>query len=166
MTSLQNLGDLLRANPKPQYWSSVEVKMWLEAIGLDIYMHAFEAAGIKGADLISMDADGLKRRLGVSSLGHRAQMMQHIAVLSSKASQTFKREESSKASHVRKIDTMYPDKALRQTKAAQEEKLIEARATYWGLEERNALHKVHAIYCYRGIFRVKSCVTWTGNRSY
>ena len=139
MTSLQNLGDLLRTNPRPQYWSSAEVKMWLEAIGLDIYIHAFEAAGIQGADLISMDADGLKRRLGVSSLGHRSQMMQHIALLSAKASQNFKREESSKVSNGRKIDSMYPDKAARQLKAAQEEKLIEARAKYWSLEERNAL---------------------------
>ena len=66
-------------------------------------------------------------------------MMQHIALLSSRAAQSFKRDESSKIATVRKIDAMYPDKVLRQVKAAQEEKLIEARAKYWSLEERNAL---------------------------
>jgi hypothetical protein len=118
----------------------LEVKVWLEAIGLDIYIHAFEAAGIQGSDLIALDADALKRRLGVSSLGHRAQMMQHISILSARSAQSFKRDETSKTSNLRRnIIDAYPDKALRQLKAAQEEKLIEARAKYWSHEERNAL---------------------------
>jgi hypothetical protein len=137
---MSTLSDLLRVNPRPQYWSSLEVKVWLEAIGLDVYIHAFEAAGIQGSDLIALDADALKRRLGVSSLGHRAQMMQQISILSARAAQSFKRDETSKTSNLRRnIIDAYPDKALRQQKAAQEEKLIEARAKYWSHEERNAL---------------------------
>jgi hypothetical protein len=137
---MSSVPDLLRVNPRPQYWSSLEVKVWLEAIGLDVYIHAFEAAGIQGSDLIALDADALKRRLGVSSLGHRAQMMQQISILSARAAQSFKRDETSKTSNIRRnIIDAYPDKALRLQKAAQEEKLIEARAKYWSHEERNAM---------------------------
>ena len=42
---MSQVAELLRVNPRPQYRSTTEVKMWLEAIGLEIYVHAFEAAG-------------------------------------------------------------------------------------------------------------------------
>eukprot|EP00961_Rhodomonas_salina_P078334 1052688-Rhodomonas_salina.1 len=60
--------DILRAHPRPEYWSGIEVRRWLEAIELDVYAPTFEAAGVEGSDLIKLDADGLKRRLGVASL--------------------------------------------------------------------------------------------------
>ena len=154
MAGPNSVVDLLRLNPKPQYWSAAEVRMWLESLGLEMYVPTFEAAGIQGADLIAMDAEALKRRLGVASLGHRAQMVQQIAVLAARATQAFKRKEASRTTAAAKrqdiIETMYPDRILRQQKAAQCEKILGARAKYWTLDERNgALDKVHRIVSYR-----------------
>jgi hypothetical protein len=133
------VAELLRMNPKPQFWSTHDVRRWLESIGMDVYAPIFEAAGVtvrtsmpilhqkkipacltrisqqvisfrswihfslvsdffyifplnQGADLIKMDADILKLRLGVASLGHRTQLLQQIAVLSARATLAIKRE--------------------------------------------------------------------------
>ena len=53
--------------------------------------------GVQGADLIHMDADALKRRLGVAHLGHRTKLLKEIAVLASRAVLATRRGEENKA---------------------------------------------------------------------
>lgn len=135
------VSEMLRAHPRPQQWTATEVRKWLEAIGLDVYAPTFEAAGVQGGDLVTMDAEALKRRLGVASLGHRSQLLQHIAVLAARAAQSIKREGVPKeiaASTRRKqlLDSMCPDRLRREAKAAQDEKLVEARTAFWTPKDR------------------------------
>jgi len=135
------VSEMLRAHPRPQQWNATEVRKWLEAIGLDVYAPTFEAAGVQGGDLVAMDAEALKRRLGVASLGHRSQLLQHIAVLAARAAQSIKREGVPKeiaASTRRKqlLDAMCPDRLRREAKTAQDEKLVEARTAFWTPKDR------------------------------
>lgn len=127
---------ILRAQPWPQNWTPLEVRRWLEAIALEAYAPTFEAAGVQGADLIGMDADALKRRLGVAHLGHRTKLLKEIAILSNRAMLSMRRGEDGKAkdfAQKRKElkDIVYPDRVRRELKAQQDEKLLEARAGFW-----------------------------------
>jgi hypothetical protein len=138
---------MLRAHPRPHMWTSAEVRKWLEAIGLDVYAPTFEAAGVQGGDLVAMDAEALKRRLGVASLGHRSQLLQHIAVLSARAALSMKREDVPKeaaASTRRKklLDQMNPDRMRREAQAARDEKLVEARTAFWTPKDRGHVPRV------------------------
>ena len=92
---------ILRSHP-PQKWDTSDVKRWLESIGMDVYSPIFEATGVQGSDLIQMDAEALKRRCGVSSLGHRTQIMSQIAILSARATMSIKREGEKSAVSKRK----------------------------------------------------------------
>jgi hypothetical protein len=92
---------ILRSHP-PQKWDTADVKRWLESIGMDVYSPIFEATGVQGSDLIQMDAEALKRRCGVSSLGHRTQIMSQIAILSARATMSIKREGEKSAVSKRK----------------------------------------------------------------
>lgn len=96
-----SVASILRTHP-PQKWDTSDVKRWLESIGMDVYAPIFEATGVQGADLIHMDAEALKRRCGVSSLGHRTQIMSQIAVLSARANMSIKREGERSAVSKRK----------------------------------------------------------------
>jgi tetratricopeptide (TPR) repeat protein len=127
---------ILRAQPRPQDWKELEVRRWLEALELDVYAPTFEAAGVVGADLITMDAEALKRRLGVAHLGHRTKLLKEIAVLTARAMQHVRRGEEAKAKDLtmkRKefLDSLYPDRVRRELKEKQDEKLLEARAAFW-----------------------------------
>ena len=42
-----SVADILRGNPKPQFWSTHDVRRWLESIGMDVYAPIFEAAGVQ-----------------------------------------------------------------------------------------------------------------------
>lgn len=135
------------AQPRPQNWTALEVRRWLEAIELDVYAPTFEAAGVQGADLIGMDADALKRRLGVAHLGHRTKLLKEIAILANRAMLSMRRGEEGKTkdfAQKRKelMDTMYPDRVRRELKAQQEEKLLEARAAFWTPDNRKTLGAV------------------------
>ena len=127
---------ILRAQPRPQDWKELEVRRWLEALELEVYAPTFEAAGVVGADLITMDAEALKRRLGVAHLGHRTKLLKEIAVLAARAMQHVRRGEEAKAKDLtmkRKdfLDSLYPDRVRRELKEKQDEKLLEARAAFW-----------------------------------
>lgn len=141
------VASILRAAPRPQNWSKNEVRRWLEAIELDVYAPTFEAAGVQGADLIGMDADALKRRLGVAHLGHRTTLLKEIAILANRATLSMRRgEESRTKDFVQKrkelLDTMYPDRVRREMKAQQDEKLLEARAAFWTPDNRKTMGAV------------------------
>ena len=138
---------ILRMQPRPQYWTALEVRRWLEAIELAVYAPTFEAAGVQGADLIHMDADALKRRLGVAHLGHRTKLLKEIAVLASRAVLATRRGEENKAKDFEQkrkelLDTMYPDRVRRELKAKQDRMLLETRANFWRPEDRRALGAV------------------------
>eukprot|EP00284_Hemiselmis_tepida_P009177 CAMPEP_0174929722 /NCGR_PEP_ID=MMETSP1355-20121228/28425_1 /TAXON_ID=464990 /ORGANISM="Hemiselmis tepida, Strain CCMP443" /LENGTH=154 /DNA_ID=CAMNT_0016175951 /DNA_START=144 /DNA_END=605 /DNA_ORIENTATION=- len=138
MAANVSVAAILRTNP-PQRWTSADVKRWLESIGMDVYAPIFEATGVQGADLISMTADDLKKRCGVSSLGHRTQLMSQIAILSARANSSIKREGENKSAVSKRkelLETLYPDKARRENKAAMDEKLLEAREMYWTPDDR------------------------------
>jgi len=127
---------ILRAQPRPQDWKELEVSRWLKAIELDVYAPTFEAAGVVGADLITMDAEALKRRLGVAHLGHRTKLLKEIAVLANRAMQHMRRGEEARAKDLTQkrkelMDSMYPDRVRRELKEKQDEKLVEARAAFW-----------------------------------
>eukprot|EP00961_Rhodomonas_salina_P107621 1449063-Rhodomonas_salina.2 len=65
--------------------------------------------------------------------------MQNIAILSSRASQSYKREELSKDSAMKRkhvMESMYPDRVRREEKQKQDEKLLQARADFWTPEVR------------------------------
>ena len=133
--------ELLRQFPKPQAWKKEEVEAWLESLGLSLYLPAFEAAGVEGADLILLDAEQLKRRLGVTSLGHRTKMLKSIAILRAKAGSSIRREVQEdlidpfqKARMT--MDKIYPAKLRIEKKAAQDEKIVDARAKFWTPEDR------------------------------
>jgi len=147
MSGVTEVATILRAQPRPQNWTALEVRRWLEAIELDVYAPTFEAAGVQGADLIGMDADALKRRLGVAHLGHRTKLLKEIAVLANRAMLSLRRGEEGKTKDfVQKrkelMDTMYPDRVRRELKAQQEEKLLEARAAFWTPDNRKTLGAV------------------------
>jgi len=138
---------ILRVQPRPQFWTALEVRRWLEAIELAVYAPTFEAAGVQGADLIGMDADALKRRLGVAHLGHRTKLLKEIAVLANRAMLSTRRGDEHKAkdfAQKRKelLDTMYPDRVRRELKAQQDRMLLETRANFWRPEDRRALGAV------------------------
>eukprot|EP00960_Hanusia_phi_P059597 764228-Hanusia_phi.AAC.2 len=133
--------ELLRLFPKPQAWKKEEVAAWLESLGLALYLPAFEAAGVQGVDLIGLDADQLKRRLGVVSLGHRTKMLKSIAILKTKAGASLRRDEADDLiDPLQKmrinIDQIYPAKLRIEKKAAQGEKVVDARAKFWTPEDR------------------------------
>jgi hypothetical protein len=138
---------ILRAQPRPQNWTALEVRRWLEAIELDVYAPIFEAAGVQGADLVSMDADALKRRLGVSHIGHRSKLLKEISILANRAMLSMRRGEEGKTkdfAEKRKdlLDTLYPDRVRRELQAQQHEKLLEARASFWTPDNRKTMGAV------------------------
>ena len=101
---------------------------WLKAIELDVYAPTFEAAGVVGADLITMDAEALKRRLGVAHLGHRTKLLKEIAVLANRAMQHMRRGEEARAKDLTQkrkelMDSMYPDRVRRELKEKQDEQI-------------------------------------------
>ena len=119
---------ILKAQPRPDTWGKDEVRRWLEAIELDVYAPTFEAAGVRGANLIAMDADALKRQLGVAHLGHRARLLKEIAVLATRSMPGNSRrgEEAKTRDFAMKrkdlLDSLYPDRVRRELKQQQDEK--------------------------------------------
>lgn len=70
---------LRKAETHPREWSSVEVALWLDALGLSAkYGEEFLAQKVDGAALLDVaDRDGLTR-LGVADEGHQSTIIKHI----------------------------------------------------------------------------------------
>jgi len=62
--------------------TSVDVRAWLEGLGLESYAEAFADNDIDGATLPALTAEDLKD-VGVASVGHRRKLLEAIVALGS-----------------------------------------------------------------------------------
>ncbi len=58
----------------------MDVRAWLEGLGLETYAEAFADNDIDGATLAALTAEDLKE-VGVASVGHRRRLLEAIAAL-------------------------------------------------------------------------------------
>ena len=63
----------------------MDVRAWLESLGLDAYAQAFAANDVDAALLPSLTSDDL-RDMGITSVGHRRRLLDAIAALNAPTS--------------------------------------------------------------------------------
>lgn len=69
----QSLLTALRQRPMSS-WPQLDVADWIEAIGFRQYRELFWKNNLDGNALLRLDADSLKRDIGITSFGHREQI--------------------------------------------------------------------------------------------
>lgn len=76
----QSAQDPLDYNDVP-HWTTDNVAAWLEEVGFEKYVKDFRKHHIHGGNLFQINADHLKTDLGISSLGHRLDLLNEIKAL-------------------------------------------------------------------------------------
>lgn len=62
-------------------WTVEDVKQWLKHIGLEVYAEVFESNDIVGKNLLEIQEDELKNELGMTSVGHRKNLLHSVGYL-------------------------------------------------------------------------------------